>query len=43
MDETILTWTVPNWLTVLLMVILGFAALSVIAKIIAKARANKDA
>ncbi len=31
MDETILTWNVANWITVVLMVMLGFAAFSVIA------------
>lgn len=40
MDETILTWNFPNWLTVLLMVILGFAAIGVVTKIVAKARAE---
>ena len=43
MDETILTWTVPNWITVILMVLLGFAAISVVGKVIVKAKANSDA
>jgi len=41
MDETILTWNIPNWLTVLLMVILGFAAIGVVTKIVVKARSEK--
>lgn len=32
-EDTILTWNVPNWITVLLMVVLGFAVLGMIAKI----------
>lgn len=34
--ETVLTWTVPNWITVLLMVFLGFAALGLGLKVFAK-------
>jgi hypothetical protein len=33
-EETVLTWTVPNWITVLLMVILGFAVIGCAAKMI---------
>ena len=43
MDETILDWTVPNWITVCLMVILGFAVLGLMGKAIAKMRAKSDA
>jgi predicted negative regulator of RcsB-dependent stress response len=32
-DETILTWTPANWITVILMVVLGFAALGAASKI----------
>jgi hypothetical protein len=32
-EETILSWTPANWITVLLMVVLGFAVLGMIAKI----------
>jgi hypothetical protein len=32
-DETILSWTPANWITVLLMVILGFAVLGMVTKI----------
>ena len=43
MEETVLTWTMPNWITVLLMVFLGFAALGIAAKFLAKMKAPKDA
>jgi hypothetical protein len=33
MEETILSWNVANWITVLLMVVLGFALLGMIARI----------
>jgi hypothetical protein len=32
-EDTILSWNVPNWITVLLMVVLGFALMGMIAKI----------
>jgi hypothetical protein len=32
-EETILTWNPANWITVLLMVVLGFAVLGMVAKI----------
>ena len=32
-DETIISWTPANWITVLLMVALGFTILGAIAKI----------
>lgn len=34
--ETILTWNVPNWITVVLMAVLGFAAIGLIAKSVNK-------
>lgn len=42
MEETILTWNLPNWITVLLMVFLGFALFGVIAKVagVAKGKSN---
>lgn len=43
MDETVLTWTVPNWITVLLMVILGFAVIGAGVKVIANMKAKSDA
>jgi hypothetical protein len=30
-SETILTWNVPNWITVVLMAVLGFAAIGLVA------------
>lgn len=32
-EQTILSWTPANWITVLLMVVLGFAVLGMVAKI----------
>ena len=32
-EETILTWNVANWITVLLMVVLGFAVVGMARKI----------
>lgn len=32
-DDTLLSWNVANWITVLLMVVLGFALLGMISKI----------
>lgn len=32
-EETILSWTPANWITVLIMVILGFAILGMVARI----------
>lgn len=32
-EETILSWNVANWITVLLMVVLGFAVLGAASKI----------
>lgn len=40
MDETVLTWTVPNWITVFLMVFLGFAVLGLVGKAIVKMKAG---
>lgn len=37
-EETILTWNAANWITILLMVILGFAVLGMIAKVIQQKR-----
>ena len=33
MDETLLTWTPANWITVMLMVILGFAIIGAAVRI----------
>lgn len=32
-EDTILSWNVPNWITVILMVVLGFAIIGMVAKI----------
>ncbi len=32
-EDTILSWNVANWITVILMVVLGFALLGMVAKI----------
>jgi len=40
--QTILTWNVANWITVVLMAVLGFAALGLVANSISKMQA-KDA
>ncbi len=42
MDETVLDWTVPNWLTVILMVALGFAALKLGATALAKVKGGSE-
>lgn len=39
---TILTWNVPNWITVVLMAVLGFAAIGLVANATNKMSA-KDA
>lgn len=36
MDDAVLTWTFPNWITVVLMVAVGFGILSVIQSYVAK-------
>lgn len=38
MEETVLDWTVPNWITVVLMVILGFAVIGAGVHFLAKVR-----
>jgi hypothetical protein len=38
MDETVLTWTVPNWITVLLMVFVGFAIVGFATKTLVSMR-----
>lgn len=32
-DETILSWTPANWITVVIMVVLGFAVIGMVAKL----------
>lgn len=38
MEETVLDWTVPNWITVVGMVILGFAIIGAGVHLVAKMR-----
>lgn len=38
--ETILSWNVANWITVVLMAALGFAAIGLVANTTKKARGN---
>lgn len=39
MDDAILTWNVPNWITVVLMVAIGFGVLSFAQSYVAKRKA----
>ena len=41
-EETELTWTVANWITVLLMVFIGFAVVGFVARATAKVRAGRS-
>lgn len=34
MNETILTWNVPNWITVVIMAVLGFAVIGAVAHLV---------
>lgn len=36
MEENILTWNLPNWITVVLMAVVGFAVLAAVAGIVRK-------
>lgn len=40
MNETAISWTISNWITVVLMVFLGSAILGAITLAVKKARAN---
>ena len=40
-EETVLTWTVANWITVCLMVLLGFAVLGFGGRALTKAGIGK--
>lgn len=42
MKETVLTWTIANWITVFLMFVTASVALGIILKLITKARANRE-
>jgi hypothetical protein len=43
MDETVLSWTVPNWITVLLMVFIGFMIINLAGAMVMKIKGNGDA
>lgn len=36
MEETILTWNLPNWITVTLMAVVGFAVVAAITGVVRK-------
>lgn len=40
--ETILTWNVTNWITVVLMAVLGFAAIGLVANSVNKMSAKNE-
>lgn len=40
MDETIISWTPANWITIIIMVALGFTILGAAARIVQQKRAN---
>lgn len=43
MDETILTWNVTNWITVVIMAALGFTLLALVAQVFHRATGGKYA
>lgn len=43
MDDTILTWSASNWVTVLLMVLLGVMAISVLGRVAVGIKAKSNA
>lgn len=40
-EDTILSWNVTNWITVVLMAAIGFALLAVIQKIVVSRKGNQ--
>lgn len=42
-DETVITWSVQNWITVILMAVVGYAVFAVGAQLFHKAQAKKAA
>lgn len=36
MNETIISWNVPNWITVVLMVVIFFALFGALSRVVAK-------
>lgn len=43
MNETIISWNVPNWITIVLMAVLGFAVLGVASNVVMKMKGGQDA
>jgi hypothetical protein len=43
MDENIITWNIPNWITIVLMAGLGFAVLGFATKALVKSKGSGDA
>lgn len=41
-EETVISWNVTNWLTVILMAAIGFALLGLLQKVIQSRRSNSD-
>ena len=37
-NETILSWNATNWVTILIMVVLGFALIGMVAKVVQQKR-----
>ncbi len=42
MTENIISWNVANWITVILMALMGYAVLTVIAKVATKKSGSSD-
>lgn len=42
MEETILTWNVTNWITVMIMAALGFMLLALVAQVFHKMRGTNS-
>ena len=43
MNETVISWTAVNWITILLMVFVGFMVLNLIGAMIMKTKGNNGA
>ena len=43
MEESILTWNVANWITVILMAAIGFSLLGLVQKLYQKSTSNSGA
>lgn len=42
MSETILSWNVPNWITVVLMALVGFAIVGFVARAVGNMEAKNE-